>query len=29
VNRHHNQHLELLGDGLWHLGPVAGAAASV
>ncbi len=27
VNRHHNQRLELLGDGLWQLGPVEGAAA--
>lgn len=26
VNRHHDQHLELLGDGAWRLGPVAGSA---
>jgi putative ATP-binding cassette transporter len=29
VNRHHNQHLELLGEGRWELGPVEGAAALV
>jgi ABC-type uncharacterized transport system fused permease/ATPase subunit len=33
VNRHHDQHLELLGDGLWRFGPVdeakVGAGAPV